>query len=993
MSILGQFQFRRDTAANWTSEDPILLAGEMGLETDTDKFKIGDGSTAWTGIAYSSGPAGATGATGATGAAGATGDTGATGPQGETGPAGAAGATGATGATGAAGPNEVNTTTDTAITGLLKGASGKVAQAVAGTDYAAALGADDNYVTDVEKVVIGNTSGTNTGDNAVNSLYSGLVSNATHTGDVTGSDALTIANGVVTEAKCDSSINASLDLADSSIQPGNAALTDERVPTAAGLTSKFGTNKATIADGDKIAILDSAATDAPKHSLFSLVKSTLKTYFDTLYNLYVHPNHTGAVTSTGDGETALGSFTLSALNAATSDATLIDTGDARLSDARTPTAHSHEGTSILSTGEVGGTKFLREDGDGTSSWQTISGGGDALIANNLDQFDGVTQTATKTLAITESTTLAGGSHSGTNTGDQDLSGYVLTTAIDTLAELNAIITDATLIDTADSRLSDARTPTAHSHEGTAILSTGETGGTKFLREDGDGTCSWQTLAGGGDALTSNPLSQFAATTSSQLAGVISDETGSGALVFATSPTLVTPALGTPASGTLTNCTGLPEAGLVDDAVTLAKMASGTAGNLITYDASGNPAAVATGTATHVLTSNGAGLAPTFQAAAGGGGDLTIVTDATTAVTLDDTNCYPDYIRCTSASAITLTLAAGQSAAIGRYWIIRQAAAGVATVSAYDSTPAAITRNGNPSTGGQHSDITVILVADGVVDIKDGAAESVILDALIIGGGGGGGGTTSLVGSGGGGGGGYRTLSAASYEKGVAYTVTVGAGGAGGSVSVGTSGSESVFDTVASAGGGGGGSFSASSPYTGLDGGSGGGGARGIGTSNWGDGNTPSTSPAQGFRGGQSYNDHGGGGGGASEVGVSSVSDAAAGAGGAGVASSITGSSVTRGGGGGGGARGGTAGAGGAGGGGAGGRNTGSVAPVAGTVNTGGGGGGAGHTAGAAGGSGVVILRVPDSVTATFSGGITSSSITDGSFTVYSVTAGTGTVTF
>ena len=44
----------------------------------------------------------------------------------------------------------------------------------------------------------------------------------------------------------------------------------------------------------------------------------------------------------------------------------------------------------------------------------------------------------------------------------------------------------------DARLSDARTPSAHSHEGTAILSTGETGGTKFLREDGDGTCSWQT---------------------------------------------------------------------------------------------------------------------------------------------------------------------------------------------------------------------------------------------------------------------------------------------------------------------------------------------------------------------------------------------------------------------------------------------------------------------------------------------------------------------
>jgi hypothetical protein len=59
------------------------------------------------------------------------------------------------------------------------------------------------------------------------------------------------------------------------------------------------------------------------------------------------------------------------------------------------------------------------------------------------------------------------------------------------------------------------------------------------------------------ALTTNKLSAFAATTSAELAGVLSDETGSGALVFATSPTLVTPILGTPTSATLTNATGLP----------------------------------------------------------------------------------------------------------------------------------------------------------------------------------------------------------------------------------------------------------------------------------------------------------------------------------------------------------------------------------------------------------------------------------------------------
>jgi hypothetical protein len=61
----------------------------------------------------------------------------------------------------------------------------------------------------------------------------------------------------------------------------------------------------------------------------------------------------------------------------------------------------------------------------------------------------------------------------------------------------------------------------------------------------------------GVGLTASPLSQFAATTSAQLAGVISDETGTGALVFAISPALTTPNLGTPSAAVLTSATGLP----------------------------------------------------------------------------------------------------------------------------------------------------------------------------------------------------------------------------------------------------------------------------------------------------------------------------------------------------------------------------------------------------------------------------------------------------
>lgn len=85
----------------------------------------------------------------------------------------------------------------------------------------------------------------------------------------------------------------------------------------------------------------------------------------------------------------------------------------------------------------------------------------------------------------------------------------------------------------------------------------------------------------------------------------------------------------PSGVTLANAgtvTGIPTSALTgtigtsqiaDDAVTLAKMAPGTDGNIISYDASGNPVAVATGTAGQVLTSAGAGAPPTFAAASGG----------------------------------------------------------------------------------------------------------------------------------------------------------------------------------------------------------------------------------------------------------------------------------------------------------------------------------------------------------------------------------------
>lgn len=70
-------------------------------------------------------------------------------------------------------------------------------------------------------------------------------------------------------------------------------------------------------------------------------------------------------------------------------------------------------------------------------------------------------------------------------------------------------------------------------------------------------CTGLPISSGISGLGTNVAAFLASPSSANLAAAVTDETGSGALVFATSPTLVTPVLGTPASGTLTNCTGLP----------------------------------------------------------------------------------------------------------------------------------------------------------------------------------------------------------------------------------------------------------------------------------------------------------------------------------------------------------------------------------------------------------------------------------------------------
>jgi hypothetical protein len=122
-------------------------------------------------------------------------------------------------------------------------------------------------------------------------------------------------------------------------------------------------------------------------------------------------------------------------------------------------------------------------------------------------------------------------------------------------------------------------------------------------------------------VTTDKLSALAATTSAELAGVISDETGSGSLVFANSPTLVTPALGTPSALVGTNITGTASGLTAGNVTTNANLTGaitsvGNATSLGSFTSANLAAAVSdeTGSGALVFASSPTLVTPTLGAA-------------------------------------------------------------------------------------------------------------------------------------------------------------------------------------------------------------------------------------------------------------------------------------------------------------------------------------------------------------------------------------------
>ena len=148
------FQIAHDTAANWTSNNPTLLAGEIGFETNTNKFKIGDGSTAWTSLAYGGGSGG----------------------SGTVINVSVATANGFSGTVATATTTPTITLT-TSISGVLKGNGTAISAASAGTDYVAPGGALGTPSSGTLTNCVGTATGLTSGALALNT--GGITYNAT----------------------------------------------------------------------------------------------------------------------------------------------------------------------------------------------------------------------------------------------------------------------------------------------------------------------------------------------------------------------------------------------------------------------------------------------------------------------------------------------------------------------------------------------------------------------------------------------------------------------------------------------------------------------------------------------------------------------------------------------------------------------------------------------------------------------------------------------
>jgi len=217
------------------------------------------------------------------------------------------------------------------------------------------------------------------------------------------------------------------------------------------------------------------------------------------------------------------------------------------------------GSGVATDGQV-----LTADGLGGAAWEDATGGGGSMTSFTLTGDSGTPQT------ISDGNTLdvAGG------TGISTVAGATDTVTIN----VDASQTQVTALGTISTGTWEA-TDVAVAHGGTGastaggartnlglVIGTDVVGFGGALGTPTSGTltnCTGLPISTGVSGLGTNVATFLATPSSANLASAVTETTGSGALVFTNTPSFTTPILGTPTSGTLTNCTGLPVAGITD----------------------------------------------------------------------------------------------------------------------------------------------------------------------------------------------------------------------------------------------------------------------------------------------------------------------------------------------------------------------------------------------------------------------------------------------